>query len=356
MNTQTGGGVRRESFGTTPGGESVSLYPLAGAGGADARIMTYGGIVVSLKTPDRNGRSGDVVLGYDTLDDYVRDNPYFGALVGRYANRIAGGRFSLGGVEYKLARNNNGNHLHGGLKGFDKVVWAATESKAGGGPGLKLTYFSADGEEGYPGNLSIEVFYALTASNELRIEYRATCDRETIVNLTSHSYFNLAGGGDILNHELTLNAEEFTPVDETLIPTGERRKVAGTPMDFTAPAAIGSRIGEADEQLQFAGGYDHNWVLNKPDGAFGLAARVYEPATGRVMEVHTTEPGVQFYSGNFLDGSNVGKGGTAYQKRSGFCLETQHFPDSPNKPQFPTTVLKPGQEYTQRTVYAFSTR
>ena len=292
------------------------------------------------------------MLGFDAPEGYLKNNtPYFGAVIGRYGNRIAKGRFSLNGREYRLALNNGENHLHGGIKGFDKVVWGAREVKRG--PALALNYVSKDGEEGYPGNLSVSVVYTLTDNNELKIEYSATADKTTILNLTNHTYFNLAGEGSILNHEVMINADRFTPVDQGLIPTGELRSVKGTPMDFTQPAAIGARIEQQDEQLLLGKGYDHNFVLNG-GGAPALAARVYEPVSGRVLEVYTTEPGVQFYTGNFLDGSIKGKGGQVYQRRYGFCLETQHFPDSPNKPDFPSTVLKPGEKYATTTIFKFS--
>jgi aldose 1-epimerase len=297
-----------------------------------------------------------VVLGFDSIDGYLMRTSYFGVLVGRYGNRIAKGRFTLNGVEYKLATNNGENSLHGGVKGFNKAVWKVRDVSDGQSPRLELTYLSKDGEEGYPGNLSVTVVYTLTDSNELRIDYSATTDKDTVVNLTNHSYFNLAGQGegDILGHELTLFAGKFTPSDKVLIPTGELRSVEGTPFDFRKPVAIGARIGQNDEQLKFGGGYDHNFVLSSGGGALALAARVYEPKTGRVMEVLTTEPGIQFYTGNFLDGTLSGKGGKAYAKRSGFCLETQHFPDSPNHPQFPSTVLRTGGRYQTTTVYRFS--
>jgi aldose 1-epimerase len=358
MNTQAAQKIGKQPFGKTADGTSVELYTLTNSSGVEAKIMTYGGIVVSLKVPDRNGKLDDVVLGYDGLDGYLTSHPYFGTITGRYANRIAKGKFTLDGREYTLAQNNGENHLHGGIKGFDKVVWKAREVKIKDGVGVELTYVSRDGEEGYPGNLSVTVTYTLTNKNELKIVYAATTDKATIVNLTNHSYFNLAGpkAGDILGHELMLNADRFTPVDRTLIPTGELRSVKGTPMDFTKPTAIGARIEQKDEQLLFGLGYDHNWVLNKTGASLTLAARVYEPTTGRVMEVYTTEPGIQFYTGNFLDGTITGKGGKVYQKRYGFCLETQHFPDSPNKPSFPSTVLRPSRKYTQTTVYKFSTK
>ncbi|MHC4424486.1 MAG: aldose epimerase family protein [Planctomycetota bacterium] len=348
--------IEKEQFGKTKHGERADVYTLKNANGCEARITNYGGILVSLKVPDQAGKLGDVVLGYETLNEYVENNPYFGALIGRYGNRIAKGKFKLNDDVYTLATNNDENHLHGGIVGFDKVVWDAKEIREAEGVGLELTYLSKDGEEGYPGNLSASVRYLWTNKNELRIDYAATTDRETVVNLTQHSYFNLAGKGDILDHELMISAEQFTPVDEGLIPTGELRNVEATPMDFTKPTAIGARIEQEDEQLKFGLGYDHNWVLNDYNGSMRMVASVYEPTTGRVMEVHTTEPGLQFYSGNFLDGSITGKGGTVYYKRYGFCLETQHFPDSPNKPDFPSTVLRPGEKYASTTIYRFSTQ
>jgi len=344
--------VTGEPFGTTPGGKKVDLYTLTNANGLKAKITNYGGIITSLKTPDRNGKFADIVLGYDTLAEYIKDSPYFGALIGRYGNRIAKGKFTLDGIEYKLATNNGPNHLHGGIKGFDKVVWNAEPMQTKTSVGLKLTYLSKDGEEGYPGNLECTVIYTLTNNNELKIYYEATTDKPTIINLTSHGYFNLAGhnSGDILGHELMLNADNFTPVDAELIPTGEIKPVKGTLMDFTKPMTIGSRIADVK------GGYDHNYVLNGGKaGALSLAARVYEPKTGRVMEILTTEPGIQFYTGNFLDGSLKGKG-AVYNKHAGFCLETQHFPDSPNKPNFPSVVLRTGEKYTHLTVHKFSVK
>ena len=342
----------KQPFGTADGKE-VTLYTLRSETGMEATIATYGGTIVSLKVPDRNG-VGDVVLGYDSLSSYVAASPYFGCLIGRYGNRIARGKFTLDGQEYSLATNNGVNHLHGGMKGFDKVVWTVDSAASAEGSTLVLTYVSRDGEEGYPGTLSIRVTYTLKG-NELGIAYEATTDAPTIVNLTQHSYFSLAGPGegDILGHELMIAADRFTPIDSTLIPTGELRDVAGTPFDFRTPVRIGARIGETNEQLTFGLGYDHNWVLSKEPG-YGLAARVTEPVSGRVMEVYTTEPGLQFYSGNFLDGTNIGKGGKAYRYRYGFCLETQHYPDSPNQKAFPTTVLRPGEKYATRTAYRFS--
>lgn len=343
--------IKKQAFGKTEDGKNVDLYTLTNSNGLKAEIITYGGIVTSLQVPDRNGKFADIVLGCDSPDEYAKSSTYFGALIGRFGNRIAKGKFTLNGVEYKLATNNGPNHLHGGIKGFDKVVWNAKQMQTDQGPALKLTYQSRDGEEGYPGNLSCTVIYTLTNNNELKISYEAKTDKATVINLTHHSYFNLGGhnSGDILGHELIINADRFTPVDKDLIPTGEIKPVKGTPMDFTKPMAIGSRI----KQVQ--GGYDHNYVLNSSDGSLALAASVYEPKSGRVMEIFTTEPGIQFYTGNFLDGSVKGKG-AVYNKHNGFCLETQHFPDSPNKPNFPSVVLKPGEKYTQLTVHRFSAR
>jgi aldose 1-epimerase len=358
MEIDEGSRITKEPFGTTADGTGVDLYTLTNANGCEAKITNYGGIVVALHVPDREGNLSDVVPGFDSFEPYLGDHPYFGALIGRYGNRIGKARFTLDGVEYELAANNGENHLHGGLRGYDKVVWTAESIEDTDGPVLKLEYLSPDMEEGYPGNLSIEVLYRLTDDNGLRIDYRATTDKKTVLNLTHHSYFNLkdAGASDILGHEMMIAADRFTVVDEDVIPTGELRNVEGTPMDFREPVAIGARIDQDDEQLKFGGGYDHNWVLNNQDGSLALAARVHEPTTGRIMEVYTTEPGVQFYTGNFLDGSQVGKGNVRYEHRSGFCLETQHYPDSPNKPEFPSTVLEPGEVYTQTTIYRFSTK
>jgi aldose 1-epimerase len=346
---------KSKSFGKTRAGEPVELYTLTNSKGMQADIMTYGGILVSLKTPDRGGKLADVVLGFDSIDGYVNDPPppYFGALIGRYGNRIGGGRFSLNGTEYKLAQNNGPNHLHGGLRGFDKVVWKARTPDA---QSLELTYLSKDGEEGYPGNLTATVTYTLTENNELKIDYRASTDKDTVLNLTNHSYFNLAGQGegDVLGHQIMINADRFTPVDSGLIPTGELRSVEGTPFDFRQARAIGERIDAADEQIKFGKGYDQNFVLGRAGSGLELAARVMEQKSGRVMEVLTTEPGVQFYTGNNLNGSIRGKGGKVYDRRYGLCLETQHFPDSPNKPNFPSVVLKPGAQYQTTTVYRFS--
>jgi aldose 1-epimerase len=346
---------KSQPFGKTSAGEPVELYTLTNSKGMQADITTYGGILVSLKVPDRGGKAGDVVLGFDTLDGYQSSPPppYFGALIGRYGNRIGGARFTLNGTEYKLAQNNGQNHLHGGLRGFDKVVWKARTPDA---RSLELTYLSKDGEEGYPGNLTAVVTYTLTENNELKLDYRATTDKDTVLNLTNHSYFNLAGQGegDVLGHQITINADRFTPVDSGLIPTGELRSVEGTPFDFRQARAIGERIDADDEQIKFGKGYDQNFVLNRSGSGLELAARVMEPKSGRVMEVLTTEPGVQFYTGNNLDGSIRGKGGKVYGRRYGLCLETQHFPDSPNKPNFPSVALKPNAQYQTTTVYRFS--
>ncbi len=346
--------IEKEPFGTAPDGQPVDIYTLRNRQGVQARIMTYGGILVSLKAPDKNGQMGDVVLGYDNLDSYVRNSPYFGALIGRCGNRIARGRFTLDGTTCELATNNYPNTLHGGVKGFDKRTWSASTSEGADGPELILSYLSQDGEEGYPGNLKVTATYTLMRDNALRLEYRAETDKDTVVNLTQHSYFNLAGKGDILNHKVTILADRFTPVDATLIPTGELRPVDNTPFDFRAPTAIGARIGQDDEQLKFGGGYDHNWVINKEIGKLELMARVTEPESGRVLEIFSTEPGLQFYSGNFLDGTITGKDGWVYQHRAAFCMEPQHYPDSPNRPEFPTVELKPGQVYHNTIIYHLS--
>jgi aldose 1-epimerase len=350
------GEITSKPFGKAKDGTPVEIFTLRNAGGAEARITNYGGIVVSLKVPDRSGKLGDVVLGYDNLKDYIKANPYFGALIGRYGNRIAKGRFELDGKRYQLATNNAPNALHGGLKGFDKVVWLAKPLSTKNGPSLELTHVSRDGEEGYPGKLTVKAVYTLTDSNELRIDFTATTDKPTIINLTHHSYFNLAGVGDILGHEVMIKADKFTPVDKTLIPTGELRPVAGTPLDFRKQTAIGARIKNDDQQLKFGLGYDHNWVVREKPGRLALMAKVTDPASGRTLEVLSTEPGLQFYSGNFLDGTNVGKGGKIYRYRTGFCMEPQHFPDSPNKPQFPSVVLRPGQTYKNTIIYKFGTK
>ncbi len=344
--------IQRQEFGQQPDGQMVDLYVLTNGNGLEARIMTYGATLVSLKVPDNDGNLADITLGCDSLEGYLEASPYFGATVGRYANRIAKGKFTLNGVEYTLATNNGENHLHGGIKGFDKVLWQAGTVRQEDGVGVKFVYLSKDGEEGYPGNLNCTVTYMLTDKDELKISYEAKTDKPTLVNLTHHSYFNLAGqgNGDILGHELMVNADQYTPVDAGLIPTGEIRDVAGTPMDFTTPHTIGERIAQVE------GGYDHNFVLRGGGGEIVLAARVYEPQSGRVMEVYTTEPGIQFYSGNFLDGSITGKDGKVYYQYYGFCLEPQHFPDSPNKPNFPSAILRPGETYQTQTVFRFSTQ
>ena len=339
-------------FGKTPGGTPVEIYTLRNRGGMEARVTTYGGIIVSLKTPDRNGRFDDIVLGCDKLEGYLKNTAYLGAIIGRYGNRIAKGKFTLDGKTHKLAANSGTNHLHGGVKGFDKVVWKAEVNAREGK--LKLNYLSKDGEEGYPGNLSVATTYTLTEDNSLKIEFTAVTDKLTLCNLTHHSYFNLRGGGDILGHVVKINAGKFTPVDGNLIPTGDLRPVAGTPFDFRKPTPIGARINSADEQIKLAKGYDHNWVLDKPPGKLGLAARVHEPETGRVMELFTTAPGMQFYTGNFLDGTITGKGGRIYQFRDAFCMEPQGFPDSPNRPEFPSTKLKPGETYRHAVACGFS--
>ena len=352
----TKAGVQKMAFGKTDDGTAVELYVLTNNKGMTAKVMTYGAILTELDVPDKAGKTADVVLGFDDLKGYLGGHPYFGSNVGRVANRIAKGRFTLDGKEYKLATNNGPNHLHGGMKGFDKVVWKAEDATGKQGPAVKFTYVSKDGEEGYPGTLTATVTYTLTDANELRIDYLATSDAETVLNLSHHGYFNLADGGknDVSGHEVTIEAARFLPIDAALIPTGELRDVRGTPMDFTRATAIGARIDAAHEQLLHGRGYDHTWVVNGAPGQLRLAARVFEPSSGRVMEVLTTEPGVQFYTGNFLDGTLTGKGGAVYRRRHGLCLECQHFPDSPNKPQFPSTVIKPGEQYTQTTVYRFS--
>src|SRR5438445_2184720 len=351
------GSTTKKSFGKTPDGQPVDLYVFTNKSGAEASITNYGGALVSLKMPDRNGKVADILLGYDNADGYAADKSYFGALVGRYGNRIGHAQFVLDGKTYTLGKNNGENTLHGGVKGFNKAVWTTKPVAAKGGQSLELSYLSQDGEEGFPGNLKVTVIYTLTDSNALKIEYSATTDKKTVVNLTNHSYFNLAGqgNGDILGHLLTIEADKFTPVDSGLIPTGELRDVAGTPFDFRKPIAIGARIGQDDEQLKLGGGYDHNFVLRRSAGSGeSIAARVVEPTSGRVLEVWTTEPGVQFYTGNFLDGKSAGKGGATYPKRSAFCLDTQHFPDSPNQPKFPSVALNSGERYHTITTYKFS--
>ncbi len=348
--------VRKETFGKTADGKPVDLYTLTNSNGLEVRAMTYGGIIVSMRVPDRKGKLADVVLGHDDFDGYLVNPPYFGAIVGRYANRIANGTFTLDGVKYTLPKNDGQNTLHGGLIGFNKVIWEAKEFKNAKGVGVAFNYLSKDGEEGFPGNLKVKVSYTLTNENQLIIDYEATTDKATPLNLTQHTYFNLAGegNGDILGHEVMLNADRFTPADKTLIPTGEIRPVKGTPLDFTTPTTIGARINDNYEQLVIGHGYDHNFVIKRKDNSLTLAARAREPNSGRVLEVYTTEPAVQLYSGNFLDGTLVGKQGHAYKKRDGFCLETQHFPDSPNHPDFPSTILRPGTTFRSQTVFKFS--
>jgi aldose 1-epimerase len=347
--------ITKKPFGSTPEATPVNLFTLANESGFEVSITNYGGAITSIKVPDRKGNIADVVLGYETLDEYIQNPRYFGCLVGRHANRIAQGRFSLNGEQYQLAQNNGSNHLHGGNKGFDKVVWSAEEKSDGEDAVLELKYFSRDGDENYPGNLSVEVRYVLGKDNALRIEYAASTDKDTIVNLTNHSYFNLAGGGDILHHELLLNAKSFTPVSKDLIPTGEIRQTEGTPMDFIVAKPIGAEINEPYDQLGFTGGYDHNFVLNDSQKLMKLAAVLSEPESGRQLRILTTEPGIQFYSGNFLDGSLRGKGGVVYEKYAGLCLETQHFPDAPNHENFPTTVLRVGEKYEHKTIFEFRT-
>jgi aldose 1-epimerase len=348
--------IHRRHFGYTAKHEAVDLFTLTNDNGLEIKITNYGGTVVSILAPDRNGNFGQITLGFDNLQQYIEVSPYFGCLVGRFANRIAKGKFTLNGIEYSLAQNDGDNHLHGGLEGFDKVVWQAAEFNAESEVGVALTYQSQNGEENYPGNLDLRVVYTLNNDNALKIDYFAATDLDTVVNLTNHTYFNLAGTSDILGHELTLNAARFTPIDDTLIPTGELRSVTGSPMDFTIATVIGDRIAQDDEQLNFGAGYDHNWVIDQSADALVLAATVYEPASGRVLETYTTQPGIQFYSGNFLDVAESGPNGRVYDKRSGFCLETQHFPDSPNQPHFPSTIVKPGDPYRQTTIYKFSAR
>jgi aldose 1-epimerase len=347
-----------ENYGVTNEGRTVEIYTLSNAHNARVRITNYGAIVQSLYIPDRNNQLEDIVLGYDTLEEYLKDTSFFGAIVGRFGNRIAEGKFSLNGEEYQLTQNEGNNHLHGGTNGFFSRVWEAEKVHSDLGPALQLTYFSPDMEEGYPGNLTITVIYTLTNNNELRIDYSATTDKRTIINPTHHSYFNLSGdfSKPILGHELTIDAETYTPIDANFIPTGELKPVADTPMDFRDAMQIGARINDEYNQLNFAGGYDHNWVLNDFDGTVRKIAELFDPESGRTMEVHTDQPGLQFYSGNFLDGTITGKDGVIYRHRTGLCLETQFFPNSPNEESFPSVVLNPGETYRQTTIYAFSVR
>ena len=345
--------LEKSAFGQLPDGTAVDLFTLKNKHGITVKVMTYGCLITEILTPDRQGRMGDIVLGFNDLDSYVKGHPFFGAVVGRYANRIAKGKFTLDGQNYTLATNNYPNALHGGLKGFDKVVWDATPLEVADGVAVKFTYTSRDGEEGYPGTVKATVTYTLNNDNELRMDYEATTDKATVINLTNHSYFNLAGEGDILSHELTLSADRFTPVDDTLIPTGELAAVSGTPMDFTKSKPIGRDLGQLTNDPQ---GYDHNFVLRSGGGKMSACAVAYEPTTGRVLEIMTDQPGVQFYSGNFLDGTLTGKRGVTYGQHFGFCLETQHFPDSPNQPTFPSTVLRPGQVYRTATIHRFAAK
>jgi aldose 1-epimerase len=351
--------VKKEVFGSF-NGQAVHIYTLTNSRGMEVKILTYGGVIQSVKVPDRRGRLENVTLGFDNLTDYIERSPYFGNITGRYANRIALGKFTLDGVVYNLPINNPPNSLHGGTVGFDKHIWATTVIQNRDGVGLRMTLTSPHLDQGYPGTMKAEVVYLLTNDNEIRMDYRATTDRKTVVNLTNHAYWNLEGEGtgSIDDHVLKLNASHYTPVDPTLIPTGAIDPVAGTPMDFTRSTAIGDRIRDGFEQLVIGRGYDHNWVLDRPspsDTSMIRAARVREPGSGRVLEIFTTEPGIQFYSGNFLDGTLVGTSGRMYRQGDGFALETQHYPDSPNKPNFPSTVLRPGQVYNTTTIYQFST-
>lgn len=346
----------REPFGPAVDGKPVERFTLTNAAGVRVHLSSLGATLQSFETPDRQGAMRDILLGHDTPEGWAAPGPFFGVIVGRYGNRIAAGRFALDGKVYSLAKNNGPNHLHGGNKGFDKAVWTPAVLAAADGQSVRFEHVSPDGDEGYPGTLRATVTYTLTDANELRIHYVATTDKATVVNLTNHAYFNLGSSADILGHELWLDADRFTPVDAGLIPTGELRPVDGTPFDFRTPTVIGARIDQADEQLKRGNGYDHNFVLNHAAGQLAVAARVSDPASGRQLEVRTTEPGVQFYTGNFLDGSVIGKGGVRYGRRAGFCLETQHFPDSPNHPSFPSTLLRPGQTYDTTTVFAVSVK
>ena len=350
--------IEKNVFGKLEDGTPVYLFTLKNDHGIEMQITNFGAIVVSLKVPDKSGNFEDVVLGYDSLQGYVQDKAYLGAAIGRYGNRIANGKFTLDGQTYTLAQNDGENHLHGGIKGFNKVIWNAEEMIIDNNPAIKLSYVSKDGEEGYPGTLTTTIIYTLTQDNSLKIEYSATTDKTTVLNLTHHSYFNMAGAGkgDILDHVLMINADRTTTIMKGLIPTGELKEVTATPFDFRKPTLIGERINSKDPQIQLGLGYDHNWVLNNWDGSLRLAATLYHPQTGRYMEVFTTEPGMQFYSGNFLDGTIIGKNKKKYEYRSALCLEAQHFPNSPNIPEFPTVVLKPGEIYTQTTIYKFSVK
>jgi aldose 1-epimerase len=359
MHSYAAGTIEKQAFGKTPEGTEVSQYTLTNANKVEVKIITYGGIITSVRVPDRDGNMANVVLGFSNLDDYLTKSPYFGSITGRYANRIAKGKFTLDDKEYTLATNNAPNSLHGGVKGFDKQVWDAKDVTGNDGPSLELSRVSPDGEEGYPGNLTVKVTYTLTDDNELRMDYSATTDKTTVVNLTNHSYFNLAGNGSgpVYDQILMVDADKFTPVDETLIPTGELASVEGTPFDFRVPKPISAGIRSSDAQMILGRGYDHNFVLNRKDNtSMMLAARLYEPHSGRTLEVLTMEPGLQVYTGNFLDGTIVGSSGGMYRQGEGICLETQHFPDSPNQADFPSTVLKPGDTYSTSTIYKFTVR
>jgi aldose 1-epimerase len=350
--------VNKGAFGTTPDGQAVDMYTMSNAQGMEVRAITYGGIITSILVPDKNGKFEDVALGFDSLEGYLKNPPFFGAIIGRYGNRIGKGRFTLEGKTYALAINNRPNHLHGGLRGFDKVVWKAESFKKEDAVGVIFTHTSPDGDEGYPGTLSLKVTYTLTPRNEIEVDYEAATDKATPLNMTQHTYFNLAGDGsrDVLDHRMTIHASRYTPVDSTLIPTGELAGVEGTPFDFRMGTAIGARIAAKDTQIEYGKGYDHNFVLDRTGDGLVPAAHVEEPTTGRVLDVSTTEPGMQFYTGNFLDGTLTGKAGHVYKQRMGFCLETQHFPDSPNKPDFPSTILHPGETYRSKTVFALSVK
>jgi aldose 1-epimerase len=352
------GSVNKAVFGKTPEGENVDVYTLTNTEGMEVRTITFGGIITSIRVPDKTGKLGDVALGFNSLEPYLKNPPYLGAIIGRYGNRIARGSFTLDGKTYTLATNNRPNHLHGGNKGFDKVVWKAESFKSPDSVGIIFTHTSPDGDEGYPGKLSMRVTYTLNNKNEIAFDYEATTDKATPVNLTQHSYFNLAGegNGDILGHVMTIHASKMTPVDQSLIPTGELAAVENTPFDFRNGFSIGTRINSTDTQMRYGNGYDHNYVIDRNGNGLAPAAHVEEPTTGRVLEISTTEPGMQFYTGNFLDGTLIGKAGKPYARRNGFALETQHYPDSPNKPMFPNTILKPGDTYRSKTVYAFSVK
>ena len=356
--TKNTGTITKSPFGNLPDGQEVFLYTFTNTNGLEMKVTNYGGLITSLKTPDRNGVLEDIVLGYDSLAGYLKQSPLFGAIVGRYANRIAKAKFKLEGKEYILANNNGTNSIHGGRIGFDKVVWNADEALSPSGPSLKLTYLSKDMEEGFPGNLNVEVFYTLANNNELEITYQATTDKTTVVNLTQHSYFNLTGNArrDILDHDLMIPADSIVAIDEMLIPTGQLKRIAGTPLDFTTPHRVGARIDDPDEQLALGRGYDHCFVLRRSADSLRRAATLSEPTSGRMVDIFTTAPGVQIYSGNFLSGSITGKGGVVYKKRFGICFETGAFPDSPNQPKFPSTVLHPGETYKTSTVFKFGTR